>query len=232
MKNLFALLFVFFISNLIFSQSGKITYTVKVQSTEKEIPKKFEDLMLQVLEYANNQKFELSFDKNISSFKLNEQLAKNEQFDQKIENIARSSFSTDSDVYLDHPNKKEIHKKSDGQLVLNNYKVQNWIVTNESKTIDGNKCFKAILKIDFINRKGESKTKETIAWFAPSLPFAYGPNNYFGLPGLILELTENKTTYYATKIELSKEEIIIDFPKGKTVTRDQYNQKLKEQLGM
>jgi GLPGLI family protein len=232
MKKLFTLLFVFFISNLIFCQSGKITYTVNVQLPEKEIPKKFEALMLQIIEYANNQKFELSFNQNLSSFKLNEQLAKNEQFDQKIEDLARSSFSTSSDVYLDHTYKKEIHKKPDGQLILNNYQEQNWIVTKESKTIDGNVCFKAILKIDFVNRKGESKTKETIAWFAPSLPFAYGPNNYFGLPGLILELTENKTTYYATKIELSQKEIAIDFPKGETVSRAQYNQKLKEQLGM
>jgi GLPGLI family protein len=52
------------------------------------------------------------------------------------------------------------------------------------------------------------------------------------LPGLIVQLTENKTTYLASTIELNDIEISIDFPKGKTVSKEEYDKKLREQMGM
>jgi GLPGLI family protein len=218
--------------NCIYSQSGSVTYSVKVAKMDKEIPKNIEAFMLKTLDYANNQKFELIFNKTNSSFKTIEQVANSEQFDQKIDNIAKSAFTTSSDIYLDYENKKEVRKESDGLLILYVFNELNWEITKETKLIDGNKCFKATQTSNYIDRKGQPKIKETIAWFAPGLPYNYGPKNFYGLPGLILELTENKTTYLATKIELGKKDILIDFPKGKTITKEEYDKKLKAQLGM
>jgi GLPGLI family protein len=62
------------------------------------------------------------------------------------------------------------------------------------------------------NEKGKNVT--IITWFAPSLPYGYGPKDYNNLPGLILELTEKETTYYASKINITNgTETKIDFPK-------------------
>ena len=69
------------------------------------------------------------------------------------------------------------------------------------------------------------------AWFAPSLPYSFGPKNYYGLPGLILELTEGSTTYIVTKIELSNKNISVVQPRGKTISREEYNKRLKKQMG-
>ncbi|WP_346432227.1 GLPGLI family protein [Flavobacterium acetivorans] len=102
----------------------------------------------------------------------------------------------------------------------------------ESKIISSYLCYKAVLKIPFVNRKGEARVNEITAWFAPSLPYSFGPKHFYGLPGLILETTENKTTFLATKITFDSNEVKIDFPKGKTITKEDYDKKLRAQMGM
>jgi GLPGLI family protein len=84
-----------------------------------------------------------------------------------------------------------------------------------------------------MGRNGKNISIPITAWFAPSLPYSYGPKDYNGLPGLILELQERKTIYFASLITLSKDkELEIEFPKGKTVTKEDYEKKLKAQMGM
>lgn len=231
MKNTFKLIFIFFISNLIFSQSGTISYDIKMDIDVTSIPKDKVDFISKMIDYANNQKFELTFNKTKSCFKSVEQLSTNPDFDNKMENIAKAAF-TSSDIYIDYEIKSEIVVRNDGILVENKYNKPIWEITSESKVISKYLCYKAIQKIPFVNRKGENKIKEITAWFAPSLPYSYGPKNFYGLPGLILELTENKTTFLAAKILLNDKELIINFPKGKTVAKEEYERKLKAQMGM
>lgn len=231
MKNTFKLVFIFFISNLVFSQSGKISYDVKMGIDVTLVPKDKVDFITKMVDYANNHKFELTFNKKKSCFKAVEQLSTNTDFDNKMDNVVKSVF-TSSDIYIDYEVKSEIYVKSDGALVENKYNEEKWEITTESKIISNYLCYKAIQKAPFVTRKGENKTQEIMAWFAPSLPYSYGPKNFYGLPGLILELTENKTTFLASKISLSNKELTIDFPKGKTVTKEEYEKKLKAQMGM
>ena len=74
---------------------------------------------------------------------------------------------------------------------------------------------------------------EIVAWFAPSLPYGYGPKSFYGLPGLILELTRIRTTFLATKIVIEdKKELKIKFPVGKTTTKEAFDKQLKAQMGM
>jgi GLPGLI family protein len=58
-----------------------------------------------------------------------------------------------------------------------------WVIENETKMISGQQCQKASCHF-----KGRSYT----AWFAPQLPFPYGPWKLCALPGLILEATDSK----------------------------------------
>lgn len=68
------------------------------------------------------------------------------------------------------------------------------------------------------------KEKKIIAWYTPQIPIQNGPDEYWGLPGLILELKSGKTTMLCSKIVLNpKKEIDITIPsKGKPVSRDEY----------
>lgn len=136
---------------------------------------------------------------------------------------------------------------------LNNLK---WELVKESKVIGDYPVFKAVAKRPLkpsvfsrlsrrIARGGETKESaitsntpeekepeiETIvAWYTPMIPASHGPNNFDGLPGLILELNTANTTTLCSKIVLNpSQEIEIKAPtKGKKVTREEYTQIIEE----
>ncbi len=193
---------------------------------------KYRDRLIKLRDYANNQNFELNFSKNKSSFKLIEKVNLEAGFDAFEDQIAQLTYTSSSEIYYDNNIKMELQKTNNGQLLKNDKATQNWEITTDSRTIGTYLCYKAIQKSTFVNRKGETKTKEVIAWFAPSIPFNFGPKSFYGLPGLILELQEFKTVYYATKIDLAIKNNFITFPKGKTTTQEEYTKNLKAQMGM
>ena len=230
MKNLLKLFF--FISNTIFSQSGAITYDIQIGVDLTLVPKDKVEFFTEIVNYAKEEQFVLSFNNTKSSFIRNVKLNNDSDYESKIKDIARGTYTSSSDVYIDIFHKLEVYRESDGTLVENKNDTIKWEVSADSKKIANYLCYKAVKNIPFVSRRGGLKIREVLAWFAPSLPYNYGPKNFYGLPGLILELTDNKTTYLATRIDLVKEEIEIGFPNGKTIAKEEYEKKLKAQMGM
>lgn len=76
----------------------------------------------------------------------------------------------------------------------------NWTLINETKTVGDYRCYKATLKRSIV-LDGKLKDYQVIAWFSPELPYEFGPKEFGGLPGLILELQDDKVTFMASKIE-------------------------------
>ena len=76
------------------------------------------------------------------------------------------------------------------------------------------------------------KEIEITAWYTPQIPVNQGPDEYWGLPGLILEVNANRTTILCSKIILNPEEKDnIERPtKGKEVTRKEYNDIMKKKI--
>lgn len=76
------------------------------------------------------------------------------------------------------------------------------------------------------------------AWYSPEIPVNQGPENYWGLPGLILEVNDGQTTILCSKIVLNSKEKVEIKPstKGKEVTQKEYNEivmkKMKEMREM
>jgi GLPGLI family protein len=70
------------------------------------------------------------------------------------------------------------------------------------------------------------------AWYTPQIPVNNGPDEYWGLPGLILEVSAGKTVILCTKIVLNptEKEEIKKPSKGKEVTRAEYNQIVKDKM--
>lgn len=131
-----------------------------------------------------------------------------------------------------------------------------WKLEGETKQIGGYTCYKAtalkpVSQSDFRNfrpkkeedskkEKTEEKEKKTnfmddfeipkeisiTAWYAPEIPVNQGPEGYWGLPGLILEVSDDKTVILCSKIVLnSKEKAAIKAPsKGKAVTQKEYDE--------
>ena len=71
-------------------------------------------------------------------------------------------------------------------------------------------------------------------WFTPEIPVPFGPKGFDGLPGLILEATNNgKTFIYASKIQFNPENIneILTEPKGgNDIAKDDYLKILAEKI--
>ena len=76
--------------------------------------------------------------------------------------------------------------------------------------------------------------KESIitAWYAAEIPISQGPGNYWGLPGLILEINDGQTAILCTKIVLNPEEKVkIKEPsKGKVVNQEEYDKIMTEKM--
>ena len=70
------------------------------------------------------------------------------------------------------------------------------------------------------------------AWYSPEIPVNQGPENYWGLPGLILEVNDGKTSILCSKIVMNtKEKVEIKAPsKGKEVTQKEYDEIVKNKM--
>lgn len=110
----------------------------------------------------------------------------------------------------------------------------NWKVSDEKKKIGDYTVVKA--EYMDINEQttmtlndSEKKTEKVMdttwitAWYTPEIPVSQGPSNFWGLPGLILELKSGNMTYLCTRIELNPEKsVVIEKPnKGKKVSREE-----------
>tara|TARA_B110000046_G_scaffold135798_1_gene142049 strand:- start:721 stop:1569 length:849 start_codon:yes stop_codon:yes gene_type:complete len=135
-----------------------------------------------------------------------------------------------------------------------------WEMSGESKQIGQYLCYKAsMVKVDnsidwggiFGRRGGNAKkkdstkvkdikdikdTKETVktqtitAWYTPQIPVSAGPEGYWGLPGLILEINAGRTTMLCTEIIINPQDVVeIKKPsKGKEVSREEYDVMMKQ----
>lgn len=133
-----------------------------------------------------------------------------------------------------------------------------WKLENETKQIGGYNCFKATAvreasKTDFRNfrmKKKEADQKEEVgktnlmdeldlpkeititAWYTPEIPISQGPENYWGLPGLILEVNDGKTTILCSKVVLNlKDQVDIKAPtKGEVIAQKKYDETVVKKM--
>lgn len=105
-----------------------------------------------------------------------------------------------------------------------------WKITKEKKEVLGFTCYKATATL-------KDKMKVT-AWYSPKLNFKTGPDKFWGLPGLILEVEtvmdygngEIETgKYIALKAESFKSNDKITYPsKGEEITEEAFQKYQKE----
>lgn len=136
-----------------------------------------------------------------------------------------------------------------------------WKMESESRLIGGYTCYKAtaikvVDKSDFRNMSFKKEAKKTddkksstsnsnlmdmlempdnigiTAWYTPEIPVSQGPESYYGLPGLILEINDGKTVILCSKVVLNpKEKVVIKAPtKGKVVSEKEYNKIVADKM--
>lgn len=135
-------------------------------------------------------------------------------------------------------------------LIKEEMEIPKWEMSTETKKIGNYTCYKATMvkvdkSIDFgsiFGRRGNNakdstdvkkeydvKTLAVTAWYTPQIPVSAGPADYWGLPGLILELNAGRTTILCTELIINPENAIeIEKPtKGDKVNREEYNKIIK-----
>lgn len=145
-------------------------------------------------------------------------------------------------------------------LVTDKLQTFEWKMANESKQIGQYMCFKATAlvltsELTWYNfswsdlrpetneknadstsveatKEPEIKLTSVEAWYTPQIPVSHGPGEFWGLPGLILEVSAGNTTMLCTKIVMNpQEKITIKAPdKGKEITKRAYQATIREKM--
>ena len=133
-----------------------------------------------------------------------------------------------------------------------------WQIGKETKQIGQYLCFKATAsvptsdltwydfswnslrkkegqKTDSINgvaKEPEIEMSNIVAWYSPQIPLSQGPLEYWGLPGLILEVNVGNTTILCSKIVMNPgEKSKIEAPdKGKVVSKKEYQETITAKM--
>jgi GLPGLI family protein len=122
-------------------------------------------------------------------------------------------------------------------LIKDSIKKNNWQLHSDTKNIGTYSCYKATLERTvnrFFSDESKKETQIITAWYAPQIPVSNGPEEFQGLPGLILELSSDTKTILCSRVVLNpKKKITIEPPtKGKMVSQLEFNaiseKKLKE----
>ena len=83
-------------------------------------------------------------------------------------------------------------------------------------------------------REQMMKPQKVEAWFTDAIATSAGPDAFYGLPGLILQLTidEGTIVYKTVSLEpLAKNETVSVPNKGKKITREEYRDMMRQQMG-
>jgi GLPGLI family protein len=137
-------------------------------------------------------------------------------------------------------------------LIVDELKPFDWKLLNETKKIGDYACYKAEVVIPVSDKEkkeyneylkeqetkpslfplDEPKEKKITAWYTPDIPVSLGPENYWGLPGLILELNDGKIILLCSKVVLSnKENSKITVPNvGRKVSQEEFDAIHKDKM--
>lgn len=239
MKNILFLI-LFSCNALVAQKNGRITYTAyfaKSEATEelkKQDRKSYQDLLDEEM-MAKMLFFNLDFNENESLFYLSNSLIS------EYENQDRKDYVTGLFYGYDfmYVNKSEdllieqLYYAFGTLLKTKRVSLIEWKLTTETKIISGYKCYKATYT--YMQKwRGREFPWEVVAWYTPEIPLQYGPIRYSGLPGLILELSEDNRGFIADKIIFFDKEVKIKKPnKGELLTEEEIekrHQLAKEQL--
>jgi len=218
---------------------------VKLDSTkmDSEMQKRVMEMMKKQFEKT----YKLTFNKEESIYKEEEKLDKPQAASGNMVMVMVNTGG--SDVLYKNTKEERFSNKNDvfGKIFLiqDQLKKQDWQLGSETKNIGEYTCYKATMKREIevtsnISENGETKVEAkpekkeiTItAWYTPQIPINNGPESYWGLPGLILEINDESQTIICSKIVMNpKDKMEIREPvKGKKVTQKEYDKIVEKKM--
>lgn len=234
---------------------SKVILKNKVESTEKKSGEDavFSASLLEAMKLASEKTYLLTFNKQECLYEEIQKLDKPKAPSTGM--VMSVTFSSNGKTYLDTKAKSKIvEDEIFGKefLIVDALVKPDWKLVDETKKIGNYTCYKAEIIIpvtekqksdfkDFLKKQEnkislfpmqEPKDKVVTAWYTPEIPFSLGPRNYWGLPGLILEVNEGNLIMLCSKVTLSNKEVTkIKIPNtGKKVTQAKFDALEKEKI--
>ena len=243
MKKLFYLLLLFPILNLSQNFQGKAYYMSKISVDKSWLDNpryaSRKGYMNDMIKRNTEKDYVLEFNSIESTYKEIEKLESEGQGFNWMANYVGENIGK---IYKNAQDKISINEtEMMGKffLVTENLENTKWKMSGESKKIGQYTCYKAtytkqveekVFSFGSWNQNNQNKKPkkmrdvEGVAWFTPQIPVSSGPSWYQGLPGLILEVTDDDTKILCTKIVMNpKEKTKIKRPKkGKVISNQDF----------
>ena len=249
---LFALLVGFSITTMAQMKEGKISYERKV-NMHRSLP---DPQMKSMIPEFRTDKFELIFNESASLYRS----VVDDEAPDPFANAGgggggiRMNFRMPTTTtYTDIAKQTQYEERAFFEkefLIVDSLKQYKWKLSEETKTIAKQLCKKATTMITApqqmrvrISRGGENNTdsasnapkppKETelVVWYAENIPVSIGPDNYSGLPGVIMEMDVDNGAQVTTAVEVSakypKKELIQP-TKGDKMTRAKFQEQMQK----
>ncbi|WP_407556538.1 GLPGLI family protein [Winogradskyella sp. 4-2091] len=218
------------------NKCGEVTYEVTYDNTLISLDSEFGDKegiegANKLISDAESITATLSFNENESSYSTDKKLNIDKEGGINITFL----FAGGNNVFYHSKDSLSLLQSNSslGKTYLIKRDAPKWIITKETKKIDDLTCYKAYTIKSNNKNDDENITDKigAIAWFCPSIPLSYGPVEFFGLPGLIIELKYSKMTYIAKKIKINKKNVRVEKPiDAEIITIKEFNLLAKKKV--
>jgi GLPGLI family protein len=234
-------------------KEGKISYERKI-NMHRNLP---DPQMKSMVPEFRTDKFELIFNENASLFRS----VVDDEAPDPFANAGggggggmRMSFRMPSaNIFTDLAKQTQYEERAFFEkefLIVDSLKQYKWKLSEETKTIAKQLCKKATTMITApqvrmrvsiggggnntdttANRPRAPKETELVVWYAENIPVSFGPENYSGLPGVIMEIDQDNGATVTTAVEVSakypKKELVAP-TKGDKMNRAQFQENMQK----
>ena len=233
-------------------KEGKISYERKI-NMHRNLP---DPQMKSMVPEFRTDKFELIFNENVSLFRS----VVDEEAPDPFANAGgggggmRMNFRMPTaNTYTDMAKQMQYEERAFFEkefLIIDSLKQYKWKLSEETKTIAKQLCKKATTMVTApqmrmrvsiggagnntdttANTPRAPKETELVVWYAENIPVSFGPDNYSGLPGVIMEIDQDNGATVTTAVEVSakypKKELVAP-TKGDKMNRAQFQENMQK----
>jgi len=209
-------------------KEGKIIYERRV-NMHKRLPPENENMKSMIPEF-NTSKQQLLFAGDESIFSaLPEEQDIRDQAGQDGNHIVMRMDNGNSETYKNYATERiaELRELGPKKYVIEDtLRKLGWKLYDDTLTLKGYQCKKATAK----TRQGD----DIIAWYTEAITSPTGPEQFGGLPGMILKMDigDGWMVFTATDIQTSTDKQLVKAPTGgKKITRAEFQKMMDEAFG-
>jgi len=225
-KMIMTILFIL-IQSIAFSQTIEVDFDIKVFK-KKGVLGDVSDFTLAVYHKLDSLEMKLVFNEQKSIFKP--PIETGDWKERQILKAARLFPIGITHTYMyDLKTQRSFQIKSFANteyVVQSAYTPLEWKLSKEQKRILGHVCHKATTLKKRTDRLGQTEEIQVTAWYTSDFPQPFGPKDYIGLPGVVLELHEgvDRISFIANSIIVNTSEEVFDMPTDvKTLSEKEFD---------